>query len=641
MLGFFLLPGYYADLRKIWTDSQETRNLSLNRRVLNKRRSDVQSICESLGSPDANEAQAWKEVIEIGDQKGRYKLMEPKSTPKSVCPEVPGIGETWPISDGCSLEDAGPAPQLLTFFAGRAVLIPADSCVHQLFETQAARTPDAVAVVFEGEQLSYRALNESANQLAHYLIRMGVGSGTRVGVFLERSPSMLVALLGILKAGAAYVPLDPIYPADRMAYMLEDAGAAVLLTQQGLLKDLGSVATRVVCLDRDGHEIAREKVETPSISTGSGGLAYVIYTSGSTGKPKGVQIEHRALVNFLHSMQHEPGLETGDRLLAVTTLSFDIAGLELFLPLICGARVILVSWHTTADGQALAQIIEHQAVTVMQATPATWRLLLEARWPGRAGLKILCGGEPLPKDLAALWNMYGPTETTIWSTCCRVIDVEDIHIGRPINNTEIYILDEQLQPAPVGVAGELLIGGEGLARGYVNRPELTVEKFIAHPYKPGARLYRTGDLARYRPDGNIDCLGRLDFQVKIRGFRIELGEIEACLARHPAVKRCVVVAREDKSGDKLLAAYFEPHQDLKPSAADVRVYLKKDLPDYMIPAAVVSIQQLPLLPNGKTTARLFHPLTSRLRATLSVLYRGMKRNSVWRVSSLMSSDLKM
>ena len=254
--------------------------------------------------------------------------------------------------------------------------------------------------MFEGELLSYRALNESANQLAHYLIRMGVGSGTLVGVFLERSPSMLVALLRILKAGGAYVPLDPMSPADRRAYMLEDAGAAVLLTQQGLLKDLGSVTTRVVCLDRDGHEIAPEKLENPSISTGSGGLAYVIYTSGSTGKPKGVQIEHRALVNFLHSMQYEPGLETGDRLLAVTTLSFDIAGLELFIPLIRGARLILVPWQTTADGRTLLRTIEQHDVTVMQATPATWRLLLEAGWQGSAGLKILCGGEPLPKDLA-------------------------------------------------------------------------------------------------------------------------------------------------------------------------------------------------------------------------------------------------
>src|SRR6185436_8855255 len=359
-----------------------------------------------------------------GDQMGRYKQPEPEFTQEPGCQEVPVISAASPISDCCSIEVAGPTLLSLAFIAGRAISVPAQSCVQELFERQAAHTPEAVAVVCEGERLSYQRLNESANQLAHYLRRLGVGPGTLVGVFLERSPTMLVALLGILKAGGAYVPLDPIYPAERIAYVLEDAGAAVLLTQEGLLKDLGPVAPRVVCLDRDGQAIDREPVDNPACSMGAEALAYVIHTSGSTGKPKGVQIEHRALVNFLQSMQREPGLQADDRLLAVTTLSFDIAGLELFLPLISGARVILVPGHTTADGQALAQTIERQAVTMMQATPATWRLLLEAGWPGRAGLKILCGGEPLPQDVARqllprgaeLCNMSGTTETTIWST---------------------------------------------------------------------------------------------------------------------------------------------------------------------------------------------------------------------------------
>ena len=502
------------------------------------------------------------------------------------------------------------------------------SCVSELIASQAARTPEAVAVVYEGERVSYRRLNERANQLAHYLRRLGVGAGARVGVFLERSPSMVVALLGILKAGAAYVPLDPIYPAERIAYVLADAGVAALVTQQGLLKELGEVAAPVVCLDRDGGDIDCEVTTDPACHAGGGELAYVIYTSGSTGKPKGVQIEHRALVNFLYAMQQEPGLEAGDRLLAVTTLSFDIAGLELFLPLIVGACVILVPWQTTADGRALVRTIEQHDVTMMQATPATWRLLLDAGWKGRTGLKILCGGEPLPQDLARqllprcaeLWNMYGPTETTIWSTCCRVWVAEEIHIGRPIQNTEIYILDDQLQPVPVGVAGELLIGGAGLARGYLNRPELTAEKFIAHPFTPGARLYRTGDLARYRPDGNIDCLGRLDFQVKIRGFRIELGEIEAVLSKHPTVKQCVVVAREDTPGDKLLVAYFETQKGATLSVADLRLCLKKELPDYMLPAAFVPMDSLPLTPNGKIDRKaLPSPERWRMETQVNVL----------------------
>jgi thioesterase domain-containing protein/acyl carrier protein len=307
-------------------------------------------------------------------------------------------------------------------------------------------------------------------------------------------------------------------------------------------------------------------------------------------------------------MQCAPGLTGEDVLLAVTTLSFDIAGLELYLPLITGAKVVLASRETAADGEALLRLLDRQGVTVLQATPSTWRLMLAAGWKRSPRLKALCGGEALPADIAAeilprcaeLWNMYGPTETTIWSTCAQVSNAQDVHIGRPIDNTEIYILDSHQQPLPVGVAGELLIGGTGLARGYLNRSELTAEKFVPHPFKPGQRLYRTGDLARYRSDGNIDCLGRLDFQVKVRGFRIELGEIEAELAQHSAIRESVVVAREDTPGDKRLVAYLVPRSpQSQPQAGELRELLRRKLADYMVPSAFVFLEALPVLPNGK------------------------------------------
>ena len=502
-----------------------------------------------------------------------------------------------------------------TFLNGRSAYVSDQDNLPTLIAEQAARTPAAEAVVAGEDRLSYCALETQANQLAQYLRRHGVQPGARVGVCLDRSASLVVALLGILKAGAAYLPLDPIYPADRIAYVLADAEASLLLTQQSLLPVLGTVPSPVICLDRDREQIAREATTPPAHSVGPEELAYVIYTSGSTGKPKGVQIEHRALTNFLLSMQQEPGMRAHDRLMAVTTLAFDIAALELFLPLISGACVILVPGSTAADGHALLQLLEQQAVTMMQATPATWRLLLEAGWAGRPTLTILCGGEPLPQELAqqllprcaALWNMYGPTETTIWSTCGRIRHAEAISIGRPIANTQLYILDEQQQPVPVGVPGELYIGGAGVARGYVKRPELTAERFIAHPWQPGARLYRTGDLARYRPDGTVDCLGRLDHQVKLRGYRIELGEIEYVLGSHPAVKQCVVMAREDRPGDKRLVAYCELHKEQGLTTAEMRSFLKKELPDYMVPTAFVIMDSYPLTPNGKIDRRALPP----------------------------------
>ncbi len=340
----------------------------------------------------------------------------------------------------------------------------------------------------------------------------------------------------------------------------------------------------------------------------------MLYTSGSTGRPKGVQVPQRALVNFLLSMQRAPGLAREDILLSVTTLSFDIAGLEIFLPLITGARLELVGHAVAADGAALQGVMKACDVSVMQATPATWRLLIGAGWQGTPGLKILCGGEAMPGELAgqllarcaSLWNMYGPTETTIWSTIYEVRTAEGIMpIGRPIANTQVYVLDEAQQPVPIGVAGELYIGGDGVAHGYLNRAELTAQKFVPDPFAPGAgaRMYRTGDLVRYRPDGNLEFLGRIDFQVKIRGFRIELGEIEAVLEQHPVIRQAVVVAREDTPGDMRLVGYLGLNPERSPDQplplSELRSYLKEKLPDYMVPAVFVTIDAFPLTPNGK------------------------------------------
>ena len=505
--------------------------------------------------------------------------------------------------------------QLLVEWNATSTPYPADRCVHQLFEEQAARTPEAVALVYEEQELTYRQLNERANQLAHHLQRLGVGPEVLVGLCMDRSIEMVVGLLGILKAGGAYVPLDPAFPAERISFMLEDAQAPVLVTQLTQLTLTGQLAnhgTSIVYLDADAAVLAQQSERTVVTTASPDNLAYVIYTSGSTGRPKGVQIPHRAVVNFLLSMRRQPGLTSDDTWLAVTTLSFDIAALELFLPLVVGARVVIASSAVTTSGTALAEALSSSKTTVMQATPVTWHLLLAAGWQGEPTLKVLCGGEALPPELArqllpraaSLWNLYGPTETTIWSTACRIEPGDDeVTIGRPIANTHIYILDARLNPTPVGVPGELYIGGDGLARGYLNRPELTAERFIPHPFssEPGARLYKTGDLARYRPDGTIEHLGRLDFQVKIRGFRIELGEIEQVLAQHPAVGQAVVMARQDTPGDTRLVAYVVNRQPA--TTPQLQQHVMGHLPMYMVPSAFVCMEALPLTPNNKVDRR--------------------------------------
>ncbi|MGH1365060.1 MAG: amino acid adenylation domain-containing protein [Calditrichia bacterium] len=483
---------------------------------------------------------------------------------------------------------------------------PVISSITEILEKQAATQPETIAVRFQDDRLSYAELNDRVTRLAVFLQQKGVNQEDKLGVFLERSEQMLIATLGILKAGAAYIPLDPAFPKDRLSYMVEDASITTLLTQENLLPHLPSQNVQTFCLDKDWSEIAMAGPADWKPQSTASDCAYVIYTSGSTGRPKGVQVSHNSLLNFLFSMKEQPGFAPQDRLLAVTTLSFDISGLELYLPLICGGTVDIAATAMVSDGQALANRLDESGITVMQATPATWRLLLESGWQGKRDLKILCGGEAFPDDLAQellplcneVWNMYGPTETTIWSAIARVKPDEAIHIGRPIANTQIVILDKRDKLAPFGVAGELCIGGDGVALGYLNRPELTNERFIENPLSgEGEILYRTGDLARYYPDGRLEFLGRFDYQLKLRGFRIEPGEIEVSLMEHADVDRAVVVVGDFGANDKRLVAYLVCAN--LPETGELRKHLRLNLPEYMIPAHFIQLDAIPLTPNNK------------------------------------------
>jgi amino acid adenylation domain-containing protein len=491
---------------------------------------------------------------------------------------------------------------------------PRDRAAHQLFEEQVERTPGAIAVSFEGFSLTYRELDRRSNQLAHHLQRRGVRPGQLVGILIERSLDMVVSVLAVLKAGGAYVPLDPTYPRERLGFMVSDAELRLILTQERLSNAVPTGAAELIRLDADRPTISVESEASIAGGAGPDDLAYVIYTSGSTGRPKGVEVPHRGLVNFLWSMKEEPGMGPDDRLLAVTSLSFDIAGLEIFLPLITGAQVEVASWGLSLDGRAMADRLKSSKITVFQATPSTYRLLLGAGWAG-AGVKALIGGEAVPRELAAelargcrsLWNMYGPTESTIWSTIQPLLPGdESVPIGRPIANTQVYVLDGRVAPVPIGVAGELYLGGAGLAHGYLQRPGLTAERFVPSPFAPpgsDARLYRTGDRCRFRADGVLEFLGRVDQQVKIRGYRIELDEISAALEQHPGVRQAVVIAREDGPGDKRLVAYFVGSLDAPPPPDDLRTFLRQKLPELMVPSAFVRLPALPLTPNGKIDRR--------------------------------------
>lgn len=512
--------------------------------------------------------------------------------------------------------------------SGSGTSYPCDRCIHQLFEEQVDRTPDALAVVFENETLTYRELDRRASRLVLQLQTLGVGPEVLAGIFVERSLEMLVALLAVLKAGGAYLPLDLRYPKERLSYMISDAQPAVILTQSRCLDAMPPHQSRIVCIDEldeskhQGNTVVSQIEQSSTLANLNGShssskqsarpdhLAYVIYTSGSTGRPKGVEVPHRTVVNFLHSVRQRPGLSSDDVLLAVTPLSFDIAALELFLPLLVGARVVIAKDGAAADGNQLAADLQKSRATVMQATPATWRILVQSGWPGDHRLKILCGGEALPRDLAnelikrggSLWNLYGPTETTIWSALGEVkAGAGSLSLGGPIANTQIYLLNRYGHLVPSGAPGELCIGGEGVVRGYRNRLDLTAEKFVPSPFsgRAGARIYRTGDLARLLPDGTLEFLGRIDHQVKIRGYRIELGEIESVLAQHTSVSECVIMARQDGSGEQRLVAYIVSKKDAPTSGKGLHEFIKRKLPQHMVPTAFVFLDVLPRTPNGK------------------------------------------
>lgn len=496
---------------------------------------------------------------------------------------------------------------LLGRFAGRLAAQPEWPTVTAMIERQARSTPEAIAVRDAQTALSYRELDQRANALAAKLVALGLGPESLVGICVERSARMVVALLAIWKAGAAYVPLDPSYPASRLALIAEDARLTLLLAERALAHVLSGLSLSPVWIDDESGCLP----EAPRRTDQPRSLAYVLHTSGSTGKPKGVMIEHGSLVNFLASMQKHPGFGPRDVLVAVTTLSFDIAGLELYLPLVSGGQTVVAAHETAQDGKRLAQLLSSSGATVFQATPGTFRLLLEAGFQGGPGFTALCGGEAFPRDLATelrrrcarVFNMYGPTETTVWSLCAPVTTDEGaITLGRPIANTTTYVLDARHQPVPIGVPGELFIGGVGVARGYLHRPDLTRERFLPDPFAQDeqARYYKTGDIVRYDRDGNLYFQGRADNQVKLRGFRIELDDIACALASCPGVSEACAAIREVGTGDLRLVAYVCPAAGgVAPDPSQLRTHVQALLPPYMLPQHFVALDHLPRTPNGK------------------------------------------
>lgn len=501
--------------------------------------------------------------------------------------------------------------------------IPLQICAHEIFEAQAAQTPTSTAISYKGVQLTYAELDERANRVAHHLRRIGAQPESIVAFCGEREPSAIIALLAIWKAGAAYAPLDPTHPVERLATMLKDARPIAVLTTKKASSALSGQSIEAPIIEVEAiawSEGVSERSEPAETSIGEdSSLAYVVYTSGSTGQPKGVMVEHRQLVSVLQAMRGLTGLRAGDRMLALTTLAFDIAALDIWLPLICGGEVVLCERSASLDPRRLSAIIDQEKITHLQATPATWRMLVDSGWGGADGLIALCGGEALPTVLAqrirervgALWNLYGPTETTIWSSASNVfpdfLQPGVAPIGRPLTNSAIHLLDEFGEPAPIGVRAEIYIGGEGVCRGYLNQPAKTAERFLPDFFTENdddgspcsARLFRTGDFGRRRADGTIEFLGRDDGQVKIRGFRVELGEIEARLATHPDLRATAAAVHEGAAGERSLVAYYVPTQGAGPSADELRAYLGSALPAYMIPQAFVRLSRLPLTPNGK------------------------------------------
>jgi amino acid adenylation domain-containing protein len=504
---------------------------------------------------------------------------------------------------------------------------PNELTLPELIAQQALRTPLACAIVCGSRSMSYGELEHAANRLARTLIDRGLAPGTRIAVLLERSTELVVTLLGILKAGSAYIPLDPAYPTERLSHVLDNARPAAIVSTAAVIRRFarGDIAT--LLLDEERPAIDAASSDAIELAPDTDAVAYVIYTSGSTGVPKGVQVQHRSVVNLLCAMRSRPGMAPADTLVSVTTISFDIAVLELFLPLIVGAKVVLAEERDLTDGLALQQLLRTHSATVLQATPVTWQLLLDAGWQGDPNIKMLCGGEALSRKLAQsllagggeLWNMYGPTETTIWSSALRVRSGEGpVPLGPPIANTQFYVLDEHLKMVDPGATGELFIGGDGVALGYFGLPESTAQRFIPDPFgaAPNARMYRTGDIVRApqhdAPEPCFEYLGRADFQVKLRGFRIELGEIEATLLRHPDITQAVAVVGQSPLSEPAIWAYVV-RRSAAPSPladellAELRLNLERFLPTYMHPAAIVGLAQLPRTPNGKIDRKALPP----------------------------------
>jgi amino acid adenylation domain-containing protein len=553
--------------------------------------------------------------------------------------------------------------QLLVEWNNTSINYPGEDCVHEMFARQAEETPDAVALVFEEKKLSYRELNNYANHLAHRLRKLGVRPETNVAVCLERSAEMIVALLATLKAGGAYVPLDPANPPERLAFILEDAAVQVLLTQRSLAGVLPEQRCEIVYLDDHWEAIARENHESPAFEVAPENVAYVIYTSGSSGLPKGVQITHRSLANYTNAAAREYEIKADDRVLQFASISFDTSAEEIYPCLTRGATLVVRNSSMISTVRSFLDKCREQSLTFLSLPTAYWHEVVsviaaeELTFPSTVRLVIL-GGEKATSKHWSLWrehvgwstlveNTYGPTEATVIATACKMIGeiaddpvAREIPIGRPLPNTQCYVLDQHLQPLPVTVPGQLFIGGEGLARGYLNRPDLTADKFIPNPYSPtgSERLYRTGDVARYRPDGNLEFIGRIDEQVKLRGFRVELGEVEAALFTHSEVEQAVVVLRED-GGQKGLVAYIVPaNQQEDFNVGLLRNYLKTKLPDYMLPSVFVTLPAFPLTRHGKVDRRAL-PVPDQSRSELGADYVAPRNEVEAKMAKIWSESL--
>jgi amino acid adenylation domain-containing protein len=497
-------------------------------------------------------------------------------------------------------------------------------CVPDWFEAQVEKTPNAIAVQTSNASLTYRELNQRANQLAHYLQSLGVGAETLVGVCFPRSIDFVLSALGVLKAGGAYVPLDPEYPMARLAFMLEDAQVPILLTQDSLVDRLPTTWAHLFCLDSDWDGIEHQPQDNPTRSITPQNRAYVIYTSGSTGQPKGVEIEQASLTNLVAWHHQAYGVRESDRVTQLASPAFDASVWEIWTGLTAGASLHIPNEATRKTPVKLLDWLVSEGITLSFMPTALAETVLDQALPDTLALRVLLtGGDTFRRSLQKplsfqLVNHYGPTENTVVTTCAPILMDAPLSIGRAIANTQVYVLNDQSQPVAIGESGELYIGGAGLARGYLNQPELTAEKFISNPFDSSTRLYKTGDLARYLPDGNLEFLGRIDHQVQIRGFRIELGEIETAIAHHPQVREAVVVASEDQSGSLRLVAYLVPLQEpFRPD--DLRAFLAERLPEYMLPAIVMMLEALPLSPNGKIDrSALPQPTPTRLHTTEAI-----------------------